>query len=140
MSASNMVSPKTLKKNKYRLDKLLEKENKEDERHYKMLKKLIAKEAKSGSTSLYYNESYVFNDVISYRVKDRLRSEGFTITDDNIKYTVRNGFGNTWEEEAFGFWISWQNMETHMITTQQVDLVNKLAKQIRDIKHYTKRV
>lgn len=32
--ASNMVSPKTIKKNKERLDKLLEKENKEDERHY----------------------------------------------------------------------------------------------------------
>jgi len=105
--ASNMVTPKTLKKNKERLDKLIEKEYKEDERHYKMLKKLIANEAKSGSRSLYYDESYVFNDVISYRVKDRLRSEGFTIKDDKTKYTVRNGFGNTWEEEDFGFWISW---------------------------------
>lgn len=36
-----MVTPKTLKKNKERLDKLLEKENKEDERHYKMLKKIL---------------------------------------------------------------------------------------------------
>ena len=105
--ASNMVSPKTIKKNKERLDKLLEKENKEDERHYKMLKKLIAKEAKSGNKSLYYDESYVFNDVISYRVKDRLRAEGFTITDDNIKYTVRNRFGNSWKEKYFGFWIRW---------------------------------
>ena len=49
-----------------------------------MLKKLIAKEAKTGSTSLYYEESLPFNDVISYRVKDRLRSEGFTITKKNI--------------------------------------------------------
>lgn len=105
--ATSMASPKTLKKNKERVDKLIEKKYKEDERHYKMLKKLIAKEAKSGNRSLYYDESYVFNDVISYRVKDRLRAEGFTITDDNIKYTVRNGIGNTWEEEDFGFWIRW---------------------------------
>ena len=105
--AANMVTPKTLKKNKERLDKLLEKENKEDERQYKMLKKLIAKEAKTGSTSLYYDESYLFNDVISHRVKDRLRSEGFTITDYESKYTVRNGFGNTWDEKDFGFWIEW---------------------------------
>lgn len=105
--AANMVSPKTLKKNKERLDKLKEKEYKEDERQYKMLKKLIAKEAKSGNKSLYYDESYLFNDVISYRVIERLRAEGFTITDDKIKYTVRNGFGNTWEEEDFGFWIRW---------------------------------
>ena len=28
-------------------------------------------------------------------------------TDDNIKYTVRNGIGNTLEEEDFGFWIRW---------------------------------
>ena len=105
--AANMVSPKTLKKNKERLDKLLKEENKEDERHYKMLKKLIAKEAKTGSTSLYYNESYVFNEVISYRVKDRLTAEGFTITDNRSKYKVRNGFGNTWEEEDYGFWIRW---------------------------------
>ena len=105
--ASNMVSPKTIKKNKERADKLKEKEYKEDERQYKMLKKLIAKEAKSGNKSLYYDESYLFNDVISYRVIERLRAEGFTITDDNIKYTVRNGIGNTWEEEDFGFWIRW---------------------------------
>lgn len=105
--ASNMASPKTLKKNKERADKLKEKEYKEDERQYKMLKKLIAKEAKSGNKSLYYDESYLFNDVISYRVIERLRAEGFTITDDNIKYTVRNGIGNTWEEEDFGFWIRW---------------------------------
>lgn len=105
--ASNMASPKTLKKNKERVDKLKEKEYKEDERQYKMLKKLIAKEAKSGNKSLYYNESYLFNDVISYRVIERLRAEGFTITDNNIKYTVRNGIGNTWEEEDFGFWIRW---------------------------------
>ena len=105
--ATSMASPKTLKKNKERVDKLIEKEYKEDERHYKMLKKLIAKEAKSGNRSLYYDESYVFNDVISYRVKDRLRAEGFTITEDKSKYTVRNGFGNTWEEEDFGFWIRW---------------------------------
>ena len=105
--AANMASPKTLKKNKERDDKLKEKEYKEDERQYKMLKKLIAKEAKSGNKSLYYDESYLFNDVISYRVLDRLTKEGFTITDDNIKYTVRNGFGNTWEEEDFGFWIRW---------------------------------
>ena len=106
--AANMVTPKTLKKNKERLDKLVEKENKEDERHYKMLKKLIAKEAKSGSTSLYYDESYLFNDVISYRVLERLRSEGFTITEKEYKYTVRNGFGNSWEETDFGFWIDWE--------------------------------
>ncbi|WP_291631465.1 hypothetical protein [Clostridium sp.] len=105
--ASNMVSPKTIKKNKERADKLKEKEYKEDERQYKMLKKLIAKEAKAGNKSLYYDESYLFNDVISYRVIERLRAEGFTITDDNIKYTVRNGIGNTWEEEDFGFWIRW---------------------------------
>ena len=105
--ASNMASPKTLKKNKERADKLKEKEYKEDERQYKMLKKLIAKEAKSGNKSLYYDESYLFNDVISYRVIERLRAEGFTITDDNIKYTLRNGIGNTWEEEDFGFWIRW---------------------------------
>lgn len=105
--AANMVTQKTLKKNKERHDKLLEKENKEDERQYKMLKKLIAKEAKTGSKSLYYEESYLFNDVISHRVKDRLRSEGFTITDYESKYTVRNGFGNTWDEKDFGFWIEW---------------------------------
>lgn len=105
--ASNMVSPKTLKKNKERLDKLLKAENKENERHYKMLKKLIAKEAKAGNTSLYYNESSVFNEVISYSVKDRLRAEGFTIKDNRSKYKVRNGFGNTWEEEDYGFWIWW---------------------------------
>lgn len=105
--AANMVTQETLKKNKERLDKLKEKEYKEDERQYKMLKKLIAKEAKSGNKSLYYDESYLFNDVISYRVQERLRAEGFTITDDNNKYTVRNGIGNTWEEEDFGFWISW---------------------------------
>ena len=105
--AANMVSPKTLKKNKERLNKLLEKENKEDEYHYKMLKKLIAKEAKSGSTSLYYNESWVFNDVISYRVLDRLTAEGFTISKNEYTYTVRNGFGNTWKEKDFGFWIKW---------------------------------
>lgn len=105
--AANMVTPKTLKKNKERLDKLLEKENKEDERHYKMLKKLIAKEAKTGSTSLYYNESWVFNDVISYRVLDRLTAEGFTISKNEYTYTVRNGFGNSWKEKEFGFWIRW---------------------------------
>lgn len=105
--AANMVTPKTLKKNKERLNKLLEEENKEDERHYKMLKKLIAKEAKTGSTSLYYNESWVFNDVISYRVLDRLTAEGFKITKNEYSYTVRNGFGNTWKEKDFGFWIRW---------------------------------
>lgn len=105
--ASNMVSPKTLKKNKERLDKLLKEENKEDERHYKMLKKLIAKEAKSGNKSLYYNESWIFNDVISYRVLDRLTAEGFTISKNEYTYTVRNGFGNSWKEKEFGFWIRW---------------------------------
>lgn len=105
--ATNMVSPKTLKKNKEKLDKLLEKTYKEDERHYKMLKKLIAEEAKTGSRSLYYNESWVFNDVISYRVLDRLRAEGFTITENEDTYTVRNGFGNSWKEKEFGFWIKW---------------------------------
>lgn len=105
--AANMVSPKTLKKNKERLDKLLKEENKEDERQYKMLKKLIAKEAKSGRTSLYYNEFWVFNDVISYRVLDRLTEEGFTITKNESTYTVRNGFGNTWKETEHGFWIKW---------------------------------
>lgn len=105
--AANMVTPKTLKKNKERLNKLLKEENKEDERHYKMLKKLIAKEAKSGSKSLYYNESFVFNDVISYRVLDRLTEEGFTITKSKYTYTVRNGFGNSWKETDFGFWIKW---------------------------------
>ena len=96
-----------VKKNKERLDKLLKEENKEDERQYKMLKKLIAKEAKSGRTSLYYNESWVFNDVISYRVLDRLTEEGFTITKNESTYTVRNGFGNTWKETEHGFWIKW---------------------------------
>lgn len=105
--AANMVTPKTIQKQKERLDKLLEKSNKEDERHYKMLKKLIAKEAKSGSTSLYYNESWIFNDVISYRVLDRLKAEGFTITKNECSYTVRNGFGNSWKEKEFGFWIKW---------------------------------
>lgn len=105
--AANMVSPKTLKKNKERLDKLFEEMNKKDERHYKMLKKLIAKEAKSGRTSLYYNESWVFNDVISYRVLDRLTKEGFTITKNESTYTVRNGFGNTWKETEHDFWIKW---------------------------------
>lgn len=105
--AANMVTPKTLKKNKERLNKLLEETNKEDERHYKMLKKLIAKEAKTGSKSLYYNESWVFNDVISYRVLDRLTAEGFTITKNEYSYTVRNGFGNSWKEKDFGFWIRW---------------------------------
>ena len=105
--AANMVSPKTLKKNKERLDKLLKEENKKDERQYKMLKKLIANEAKSGSTSLYYNESWIFNDVISYRVLDRLTEEGFTITKNESTYTVRNGFGNTWKETEHGFWIKW---------------------------------
>ena len=79
----------------------------QDERHYKMLKKLIAKEAKSCRTSLYYNESWVFNDVISYRVLDRLTEEGFTITKNESTYTVRNGFGNTWKETEHGFWIKW---------------------------------
>ena len=105
--AANMVTPKTLQKQKERIDKLLKETNKEDERHYKMLKKLIAKEAKSGSTSLYYNESWVFNDVISYRVLDRLTAEGFTITKNEYTYTVRNGFGNTWKEKDFVFWIKW---------------------------------
>ena len=105
--AANMVSPKTLKKNKERLDKLLKEENKKDERQYKMLKKLIANEAKSGSTSLYYNESWIFNDVISYRVLDILTEEGFTITKNDSTYTVRNGFGNTWKETEHGFWIKW---------------------------------
>lgn len=105
--AANMVNPKTLKKNKERLDKLLKEENEEDERQYKMLKKLIAKEAKSGSTSLYYNESWIFNDVISYRVLDRLTTEGFTITKNEHSYTVRNGFGNSWKENHYGFWITW---------------------------------
>ncbi len=105
--AANMVTPKTLKKNKERLNKLLEETNKEDERHYKMLKKLIAKEAKTGSTSLYYNESWIFNDVISYRVLDRLTAEGFKISKNEYNYTVRNGFGNTWKEKEFGFWIEW---------------------------------
>ena len=102
-----MVSSKTVEKQKKRIQKLLEQEDKEDERHYKMLKKMIAKEAKTGSTSLYYNESYIFNDVISYRVKDRLRSEGFRVTESKNKYKVRNGFGNTWEESVYGFWVHW---------------------------------
>lgn len=105
--AANMVTPKTLKKKQDRIDKLLKETNEEDERHYKMLKKLIAKEAKTGSTSLYYDESCVFNDVISYRVLNRLTAEGFTITKNKYSYTVRNGFGNTWKEHAYGFWIKW---------------------------------
>ena len=102
-----MVSSKTKEKQEKRLKKLLEKEEKEDEYHYKMLKKMISKEAKTGSTSLYYNESWVFNDVISYRVKDRLRKEGFRITESKNKYKVRNGLGNTWEETEHGFWVYW---------------------------------
>ena len=105
--AANMVTTNTLIKKKERLNKLLEKENKEDEYQYKMLKKLIAKEAKSGSTSLYYNESWIFNDIISYRVLDRLIAEGFTITKNEDTYTVRNGFGNSWKEKSYGFWIKW---------------------------------
>lgn len=105
--AANMVPPEKLKKNNERLNKLLEEEHKEDERHYKMLKKLIAKEAKSGNRSLYYDEDCVFNDAISYRVLDRLTEEGFTITKNDYTYTVRNGFGYIWEEEDFGFWIRW---------------------------------
>jgi len=103
----NMVTIKTVEKQKKRIQKLLEQEDKEDERHYKMLKKMIAKEAKTGSTSLYYNESWVFNEVISYRVKDRLRAEGFRVKDYRNKYKVRNGFGNTWEESEYGFWVYW---------------------------------
>ena len=102
-----MVSSKTKEKQEKRLQKLLEQENKEDERHYKMLKKLIAKEAKTGNTSIYYNESYIFNDVISYRVKDRLRNEGFRVKESKNTYKVRNGFGNTWEETEHGFWVFW---------------------------------
>ena len=60
-----------------------------------------------GSRSLYYNEFLVFNDVISYRVLDRLTQEGFTITKNEYTYTVRNGFGNSWKEKDFGFWIKW---------------------------------
>ena len=60
-----------------------------------------------GSRSLYYSESCIFNDVISYRVFDRLTEEGFTITKNEYTYTVRNGFGNSWKEEEFGFWIKW---------------------------------
>ena len=89
----NMVSSKTKEKQEKRLKKLLEKDEKKDERHYKMLKKLIAKEAKAGNTSIYYNESWVFNDVISYRVKDRLRNEGFRVEECTKwyrKYLERN--------------------------------------------------
>ena len=103
----NMVSSKTKEKQEKRLKKLLEQEEKEDEYHYKMLKKLIAKEAKTGNTSIYYNESYIFNDVISYRVKDRLRNEGFRVKESTNKYKVRNGLGNTWEETEHGFWVFW---------------------------------
>lgn len=102
-----MVSSKTKEKQEKRLKKLLEQEEKEDEYHYKMLKKLIAKEAKTGNTSIYYNESYIFNDVISYRVKDRLRNEGFRVKESTNKYKVRNGLGNTWEETEHGFWVFW---------------------------------
>ena len=56
-----------------------------------------------GSRSLYYNEFLVFNDVISYRVLDRLTAEGFTILKSEYTYTVRNRFGNSWKEKYFGF-------------------------------------
>ena len=104
---NKMVSSKTKEKQEKRLKKLLEKEEKEDERHYKMLKKMIAKEAKKGGTSLLYSQSYIFNDVISYRVRDRLRKEGFRVKEYENKYKVRNGLGNTWEETEHGFWVFW---------------------------------
>ena len=56
-----------------------------------------------GSRLLYYNEFLVFNDVISYRVLDRLTVEGFTILKSEYTYTVRNRFGNSWKEKYFGF-------------------------------------
>ena len=102
-----MVSPKIKEKQQKRFKKSLEKADKEDERHYKMLKKLIAKEAKNGGTSILYSESSVFNEIISYRVKDRLRDEGFRVKDYKNNYKVRNGFGNTWEETEYGFWVFW---------------------------------
>lgn len=103
----NMVTIKTVEKRKKRIKKLLEKTDKENERHYKMLKKMIAKEAKKGGTSILYSESSVFNEVISFRVKDRLRKEGFRVKEYENKYKVRNGFGNTWEETEHGFWVFW---------------------------------
>lgn len=102
-----MVSSKTKEKQEKRIKKLLEKEAEEDERHYKMLKKMIANEAKKGRTSLLYSQSYIFNDVISYRVRDRLRKEGFRVKEYENKYKVRNGLGNTWEETEHGFWVFW---------------------------------
>ena len=102
-----MVSNKTKEKQEKRIKKLIEQEEKEDESHYKMLKKMIAKEAKKGGTSILYSESYIFNDVISYRVKDRLRKEGFRVKDYKNNYKVRNGIGNTWEETEYGFWVFW---------------------------------
>ena len=102
-----MVSNKTKEKQEKRIKKLIEQEEKEDERHYKMLKKMIAKEAKKGGTSILYSESSVFNEVISYRVKDRLRNEGFRVKEYKNNYKVRNGFGNTWEETEYGFWVFW---------------------------------
>ena len=103
----NMVTLKTVEKQKKRIKQLLEKEDKENERHYKMLKKMIAKEAKKGGTSILYSESSVFNEVISFRVKDRLRNEGFRVKEYKNNYKVRNGFGNTWEETEYGFWVFW---------------------------------
>ena len=102
-----MVSSKTKEKQEKRIKKLIEQEEKEDESHYKMLKKMIAKEAKKGGTSILYSESSVFNEVISYRVKDRLRNEGFRVKEYKNNYKVRNGFGNTWEETEYGFWVFW---------------------------------
>lgn len=90
-------SPKTLEKRKKAYEKEMKELEQADERNYKMLKKLIARKAKSGSSSLYYDESYMFNDVISYRVKDRLKAEGFTIIIDKWTTKVRR----------YGFWIKW---------------------------------
>ena len=80
----------------------MEKEKIEDERQYKMLKKLIAKEAKTGSTSLYYDESYLFNDVISNRDKANLEKYGKQVWEILKKcYAYLEGgllYGNTWDE------------------------------------------
>ena len=105
--ARNMTPMETLKEKRKKYDELMKKENKEVDRQYKMLKKMIAKKAKKGETSLFYLESWIFNEVISYKVKDRLKQEGFRIDNYKNEYTVQNGFGAKWKDYSYGFTIYW---------------------------------
>ena len=105
--ARNMTPMETLKEKRKKYDKLIKEQNEEENRQYKMLKKMIAKKAKKGETSLFYLESWLFNEVISYKVKDRLKQEGFRIDDYKNTYEVQNGFGAKWKEHSYGFTIYW---------------------------------